>query len=434
VALKDWFKQKAIPAPGSIVFFINGTDATLPSSIEAYAREGYQQNPIAYFCANTIARACASVQLEVWQYDKNGNRAVLNTHPLLDLLQRPNPTQSWDDFFTELVTWHRIAGEAYVLRLPATGKPVELQLLNPSYVGVEEKEGSPLPVAFTYGTGNDKKRYPVRQTTGECQVLQIKTFNPSNPMRGLSPLSPAARDVDNHNAGNKWNGGLLRNSARPSGVIEATGNVSETTISQLKEHFQKVWSGIHNVGRIPILTGGLKFTALSLNPKDMEFGKGMAEAAKNTALVYGVPLPLVTTDAATFSNMDAAQERLWTDTILPLLDSIIGSLSAFLMPFYTATGKNVVLGYNSDSVAALEPRRERLFKRMALVVAGGIVTPDEARAEMGFPEIGGEASQLRRNTQAPVNDNGQTDALKAMKAAGYTADEAAKALKLEKAA
>lgn len=434
MALKDWFNQKALPAPGSTVFFINGTDAALPSKVEDYAREGYQQNPIAYFCVSTIARACASVQLEVWQYDNAGNRNVLNTHPLLDLLRRPNPTQSWDDFFTELVSWHRIAGEAYVLRLPATGKPAELQLLNPAHVGVEEKEGSPLPVAFTYGTGNSKRRYPVKQTTGECQVLQIKVFNPSDPMRGLSPLAPAARDVDNHNAGNKWNGSLLRNSARPSGIIEMPGTPSETTLSQVRDYFSTVWQGVRNVGKVAMLTGGMKFTPLSLNPKDMEFGKGMSEAAKNTAMVYGVPLPLVTTDAATFSNMEAAQERLWTDTVLPLLDSIIGSLSAFLMPFYATEGKNVVLGYNADSVPALEPRRARLFKRMTGVVAGGIITPDEARAEMGFPEMGGEASQLRSKQPQPVNDNGQTDVLKAMKAAGYTADEAAKALKLEKAA
>jgi phage portal protein BeeE len=144
-----------------------------------------------------------------------------------------------------------------------------------------------------------------------------------------------------------------------------------------------------------MLTGGAKFTPLSHTPKDMDFKESMGEAAKNTALVLGVPLPLVTMEASTFANMESAEERLWIDTVMPLLNMFMASLTNFLMPLYgTGSTATEVLAYNSDSVPALEARRERLFKRMGQAIKDTLITPDEGRAECGFEEMGGPAAGL----------------------------------------
>jgi hypothetical protein len=42
-------------------------------------------------------------------------------------------------------------------------------------------------------------------------------------------------------------------------------------MNRLREFFKKAWAGVQNAGNIPLLTGGMKFTALSHNPKDMDF-------------------------------------------------------------------------------------------------------------------------------------------------------------------
>jgi HK97 family phage portal protein len=248
--------------------------------------------------------------------------------------------------------------------------------------------------------------------------------------RGLSPLSPAARPADIHNAGARWNAKLLQNSARPSGIVEMTGSPNETLLDRMREHFKKAWQGSNNVGEVGLLTGGAKFTAMSMNPKDMEFILGMNAAAKDIALVYGVPLPLVTTDAATFSNMDSALERLWMDTVLPLLDEVIAAMSGFIAPLF---GKNLQLIYNADSVPALELRRQRLYERMGKAVGAGLVTPDEAREEMGFGPVGGmAASLLVPSSLTPLQLVGaETQAqnvAKAMKAAGIPDGEVTKVL------
>jgi len=388
----DFLQAKALPAKTQ-VFLLDGISSNLIRNLEAYVTEGYGQSPIVYACVQTLMKAVSSVKLEV-HTAKGDKTKVETTHPILSLLAKPNPTQSGKDFLHELVMWHRVAGEAFVLKVPASGDPKELYLLDPRKLTVKKRrEGGLIPECYEYGDGEGKVIYPVNALTGASQVLHIKTPNPNDAFRGLSPLSAGARPVDTHNSGWKWNAALLNNSARPSGYVEVQGAPEGDTLAKLREFFKKAWQGSQNAGNIPVLTAGMKFQQLSHNPKDMDFEKSMAGAAKDVALVYGVPLPLVTNDAATFSNMDAALERLWSDTVLPLLDEIIKPLSDFLLGAGDGKSKQT-LAYNSDSVPALEAKRARLFDRMVKAVSADILTVDEARAEMGYAEYGGKAGEL----------------------------------------
>ncbi|WP_312620822.1 phage portal protein [Agrobacterium pusense] len=425
---------KAAPNLSGTSIFIDGLFGTLPQELKAYATEGYAQNPIVFACAAKIAEAAASVKLEVHTLSEKGEKDVALNGPLLKLLAKPNPMQTWEEFSKAMVAWYLIAGEVFIVRLPEKGPTKELHILNPSVMGVEKSTMGNVPKAYVYGSGEAKKRYPVNIVDGTSQILHIKTFNPNDPWRGLSPLSPAARDVDIHNSGAKWNNALLENSARPSGVLEATGTVNETTVDQLRKWFKRSFQGGANAGEIPLLTGGVKFTPLSLNPKDMDFQNSMSAAAKNMGLVYGVPLPLLTMEAATFSNMDAAQERLWTDTVLPLLNVMIGKLSDFLTPLFYHGKENISLEYNADSVPALEAKRERMFTRMKNAVGGGLLTPNEARAEMGYDALDGGDVLYVPGSLKPMGAEEGKDAdelVKAMKAAGFTAQEVADCLALD---
>ena len=422
-----FLRRKALPATSNTLL-IQGVSAELNRSVDAYVQEGFCQNPIVYSVVTRLMKAVSNVKLEV-HTDATDGKKVVTTHAVLELLAKPNPMQSWKAFVQEMVMWHRVAGEAFVLRLPAKGPAAELYLLDPRKVGVKARKEGLVPEAFTYGDGEDKKIYPVNPLTGESQVLQIKTANPQDPFRGLSPLSAAARPVDTHNSGWRWNANLLVNGARPSGYVEMTGTVDENALNRLRQFFKKAWSGWQNAGDIPMLTGGAKFTQLSHNPKDMDFANSMGSAAKDMSLVYGIPLPLVTMDAATFSNMDAAQEMLWSDTVLDLLDEIIKPLGDFLMPTPAKGKPRQYLAYNADSVPAFEGKRTRLYERMNKAAGGPVLTPNEARVEMGYDDI--EGGDLLRN--APQDPDKQAEqAQQALKKAllrcGYDEERAEKAM------
>src|ERR1700722_2932322 len=60
---------------------------------QAFANEGYALNPIANACITLLASSLASVDLQLFQ-KRGDKRNRIETHPLLDLLDHPNPQQS----------------------------------------------------------------------------------------------------------------------------------------------------------------------------------------------------------------------------------------------------------------------------------------------------------------------------------------------------
>ena len=69
-------------------YFGIGSGESKQYAYEDLAREGYMKNAIVYRCVNEISNGAASVPFAI----KSGN-TVLEQHPIIDLLDRPNPLQ-----------------------------------------------------------------------------------------------------------------------------------------------------------------------------------------------------------------------------------------------------------------------------------------------------------------------------------------------------
>lgn len=63
-----------------------------PRQYDQLAMEGYQKNVVAYRCISLVSRNAASVPWVVFR-GRGGTRERLHDHPLVDLLNRPNPSQ-----------------------------------------------------------------------------------------------------------------------------------------------------------------------------------------------------------------------------------------------------------------------------------------------------------------------------------------------------
>lgn len=385
------------------------------AAYDRLAAEGYSECVVAYSCVNKIAAACASVEPQLYRRGKGGKLDRVTDHPLLSLLARPNAAQSGPEFFRHLVSYHQLAGNAYVLGNGLEGQlrsalPTELQLLNPSKVRVEPGPGF-LPLAFEYRPdGTRTLKYPVDQVSGRSAVCQFKTFNPLNPWYGMSPLSAAALGIDIHNAGGRWNKRLIENGARPSGALvvkAADGKPAELTDEQylrLKEMIDAQFSGQANAGRPMLLEGGLEWQEMSLNPKDMDFLQGKHAAARDVALAFGVPPQLVgIPDSATFANYEQATLSFWTDTVLPLLALVLEGLNRWLVPLY---GDDLYLWFDEEGIPALEPRRQQKATR---VNAAGYLTVNEKRRAMGLDDIEGGDTVLVQASTIPLELAGQMD-------------------------
>ena len=111
-------------ATGMIGYFGVGSSRSRKYTYEQLAEEGYMKNSIVYRCVNEIAKGASSVP-----YMLKAGDVVLEDHPLLKLIDRPNPLQSHSEFFNSIFGFLLLSGNAYILKVGADiGSPKELHL------------------------------------------------------------------------------------------------------------------------------------------------------------------------------------------------------------------------------------------------------------------------------------------------------------------
>ena len=373
--------------PVGAAFMVPGGGAwRRPASRRAYVEEGYQLNVVVYRAVSEIARAVADIEIEV----ANAGGDVIEDHPALTLIARPNPTQGFDGWIKELFINYMITGEMGIARYPEAAKPVELWCVNPLWLKVDPGRGG-MASAYVYEQNNVKRTFPVEYPSGKCQMFFLKMYDPLDYWRGQPPLVAAGLAADTHNAGMKWNYALLRNSARPSGLIKLTSDAGGDVVAKLKEWFKSAFQGANNAGDIPLLPMGAEWQAMDNSPRDMDFLNTQKETAKLIASAFGVPLPLIDNDASSYNNIEQAKERLYTDTVIPMFNEFLAQFGAWLLPWF---GTGLKFQINQDRIGALEGIRTKLYERMIKGAQAGVLTVDEAREAIGYPPMGGASAVL----------------------------------------
>ena len=383
-----------------------------PANRRAFIEEGYQQNVVVYRAVREITTAMADLVIEV-----HANGEPIENHPALALLARPNPAQGWDGFIKQAFTDYMLLGEMAIVTPNESGPPAELWAVNP--IAVEVRPGpSGLPTAYCHKLNSREVVFPV-DDDGSSQMFFMKMYNPSDYWRGQSPLVAAGLCADTHNAGVRWNYSLLKNSARPSGLIKLGEGAGKEVVERLREWFKRAFQGETNAGEIPVLPAGAEWQAMDNNPRDMDFLNTQKETAKLVASAFGVPLPLIDNDASTFNNLEQAKERFYTDTILPLFNEFLSQFGNWLLRRYPG-GDRLTFAVDMDAIGSLESLRGRKFGRMMQAVAAGVLTVDEAREAIGYDAMGGASSVLDPVGSAIFNAQGDvTKSLKQAAALAY---------------
>ena len=369
---------------------------------DAYAVEGYAQNPIAFACISKIASSVASLEYKLMSYAGKEPVEILAS-PLIDLLDKPNDSQDWSAFIEALTSHYMISGNVYILRLPlGAKKPVSLWLLPPERMKINHNARGEV-TSYEYSAGAGSVIYQRDTVTGECDVKHIVKFNPNDDYLGLSPMAPAARSVDIVNEALAWNKSLLQNGARPSGayVVKAeansTGKLSDEQFTRLREQMRANSQGTKNAGEAMLLEGGIDWKEMSLSPKDMDFENNMWASARMIATAYGVPPQLGNVKGeSTYNNYAEAKVAFWQDTIIPLAKTLFSQLGVWLTPAY---GKELFLEIDEDRIDAMEEKRWMKYDRLEKVT---FLTIEEKRVAAGLDPVPKQGVILIDSGKVPI--------------------------------
>lgn len=363
-------------AVGSLIALSTlGRPVWTPRDYDRLAREGYEQNAVAFRCVRMIAEAAASVPWQLYE-----NAVELDEHPLLSLLARPNLGEGGVEFLEAWYGHLQVAGNAY-LEAVTIGEAVrELHVLRPDRMKVVPGPRG-WPDAFEYAVNG---RTIMFRDEPDHPILHMKAFHPTDDHYGLSPLEAAAKAVDIHNAAGAWNKALLDNAARPSGALVYKGvggdqSLNDEQFDRLKTQLEENYSGAGNAGRPLLLEGGLDWQQMGLGPRDLDFNEAKNAAAREIALAFGVPPMLLGIPGDnTFANYKEANLVLWRQTVLPLVRKTVTAFSHWLLPRF---GDHLRLDIDLDAVSALTVERDNLWTRMK---EADFISDDEKRATVGY--------------------------------------------------
>ena len=340
---------------GSFLMYGNNSAGTPSSALSLYDKSTAVSIPV-----NMVADAFASI---VPVIQVKGDE-ILDTHPVLDLLNNPSPDYSRTLLFEMLGKDYLVTGETEVVALGGVNRPpLELQPISPKNISVNEGQGGlnhSFIVAGNTMPGNylrTRKRNTVRYFDGGLrEIKQIRNYSTRNNslLRGQSPLVSASKEALQHIKGGDHNISLLDNGGRVSLVFHFDADLNKDEFEETKERVKAQYGGTSKAGMIGVTSGGkLSINEMGTNNKDMDFANLQLMAQRAVALQYKVPLPLLTTDASTFNNYKEARAALFMDAVLPLADRIFNGLNELLMPRYGLDPNVYKITYDTTQIAAL---------------------------------------------------------------------------------
>jgi len=153
----------------------------------------------------------------------------------------------------------------------------------------------------------------------------------------------------------------------------------------LLEGWRNSYTTIFDNARHPaILDGGLKIDQFSqVKFQELDFENSIERIQQDMAKALGVPYVLL--KSGNNANIDANQKLFYQHTVMPILNQFC---SAFMLFF----NNGVQIKPDKLTIPALRPDERTQSIYYSTLVNTGIITPNEARAGLGFPLLNGEDS------------------------------------------
>lgn len=362
-----------------------------------------------------LADECSTIRPII--FDKENNKSI-EDHPLLDLMTRPNATTSGELFLKELFEFYLITGNAYYAATGGVNRPpLELITVHPTRVSTKQNQWDGYLQSYnvtTIGIGEEFDRNEIDGrfryvSRDDRELCHIRTFNPDAGtgavFHGMSKLTPVYYEIEQYLLSSVHNKSVLEKGATLSGIFSTEGNLTDDQFNRLQAQINQWFSGARNAGRPMLAEGGTKFESMMANNRDMDFLNLKKDCRNMVYSIFKIPLPIVTPDRMTFSNIADSTLMLYDNAVIPLFNTVMGTLGDQLLPRYNLDPKRFYLSYVEDDIPAL---KQRSVDRVLKMSTAGIKTVNELRADLGLGEIEGGNVLYQPGTLVPLGTDTDT--------------------------
>lgn len=274
-------------------------------------------------CISAWREAVGGVPLRIT--DANDN--LVDSGPVFKLFRKPNQIMNWGQYVRVLETYNRLYNCIAIAKVDIDGPAPELIPLNPGalrpVMGVHLPTGTPMPMAWIY----------VDPTTGSYrefkpdQIVVHQGFNPEAPLSPLSPVTVLRRTMQGDITARDQNLALFQNDATPRGILSTDHLIDKNQAEEIMQKFNDAQMGYLNKYKTACLWGGVKYTAVGLNPQEMDFIESLKYMRTDYYIVFRMTPCMMfdlvgETGLSQGSSTESQKVAWWEDTGLPELSLI----------------------------------------------------------------------------------------------------------------
>jgi HK97 family phage portal protein len=254
-----------------------------------------------YASVRVIAESVASLPLPVYERQGANGRSRVRVpddprHWLLNDSPNPEMTamQLIETWVANALLWGK--GYLYVVRNKA-GMPVELWPLRPDVTHAKRTPSGQLYYETMLGAGK-----PVQLPVEQVIVLQS--------IFGLSPIKVAREALTAAMAAEQYAGHFWSNNARPGGLIEVDGHMTDEEYDEFRRRWRAGHEGLKRSQLIGILSAGMKWQDVGVPPGLAQFIETRQFGVREVARMFRVPPHLIADLEGTVTRASIEQQSI----------------------------------------------------------------------------------------------------------------------------
>jgi HK97 family phage portal protein len=295
-----------------------------------------------------------------------------------NLLRRPQPGVTQAGLVAQLVAHLAAWGECFVGKVRAGDELIQLEALPPDRMVVKIVSGEPV---FTYYSPLNG----VFDGLSTADVIHVRGMTGPDGVRGASPVGLCREALGLSASLTTAASALWANGAVPAGLLSVpAGTQAEEAVAMLAQAWSARHEGPTNRGRVAVLSGDIKFTAVTMPLADAQFIEQRRMSTAEVARIFRVPVSVIggvaSGDSMTYRNASAEAEQLVKFGLGPLLRLLEDALSADRELF---PGETTGVEFDVDrALLRTDPATRAAIATQAL--AAGWMTVEEVREREGL--------------------------------------------------
>ena len=321
-----------------------------------------------------------------------GPRNAVKARQVLALLQAPNQFQSPYEFWYQWAMWLELSGETFTVwwrrdQENPTQTPSEMYVLDSTLIAAQitaTRYPSYRLSTSTYGFSKDEPLAAHQVMHCKDQAWQGSAgFN-----KGILAAELVSLDQDIDLYANY----VMLNGAKPSGLFRTDSVIPDAKYKEIAGRLKEAWANMtgsraadgSKPGQGMLLDQGMTYEPLKmLTLLDADAAALKLQTMKRIAGLFGVPASMIGIGEGKFNNTQTMLDEFYKSSMYPIIVAAQQKLAAHLLVGYPG----LRIEFDTKDFLKGAP-----LDQMNFAVAGvgaGVMTPNEARAYLGLPSIGG---------------------------------------------